>query len=597
MIISFVSLSLRPDVDLYLTMSNHIPEKHRMCTNRHAALYSALKWAILLFSLCLLPIQATAETGEQQLFLQQRLEYLHLGTEEKLGSDTLYAADLLSDLYQANEFQLIWTRQDSVDQLLAAIRGCVQEGLIPDDYHLQAIITSGEILKINPSFDRQVEYDLLLSDALILLGNHKSYGKVKESFNLEIPASHVFLPALYLDSIKSGTLLKTLDDLSPHPQMYADLKYALEKYRKIAGNGGWPSIPPGPGIKLGMHDDRVIALRTRLIITGELSQLGSDPSLFDADLSKAIKSFQTQHSMDADGVLGKTTLVEMNRSVAERISQIRVDLERTRWVLHDLPSSYLIVDIAGFWVKYYQNGILAWSSKVIVGQPVHQTPILRSAVTYLVLNPTWTIPSSIAKKETIPEIIKNKYYIKKEHLRVLSSNGDEIDPSTIPWRQYGNKTFPYALRQDPGKDNSLGLIKFIFPNKYQVYLHDTPGKMLFDRTKRAFSHGCIRTQNPLELGKLLIANDIGNPINSANFDQILSSGKTTTVQFIQPLPIFLLYWTTSIHGLDVWFKPDLYNRNQDVHVALDGPPSPLERQVMQVPETRRQMPPTVEQTN
>jgi murein L,D-transpeptidase YcbB/YkuD len=221
---------------------------------------------------------------------------------------------------------------------------------------------------------------------------------------------------------------------------------------------------------------------------------------------------------------------------------------------------------------------------------------LRSAVTYLVLNPTWTIPSSIAKKEIIPEIVKNKYYIKKEHLRVLSSNGNEIDPSTIHWRQYRNKTFPYTLRQDPGKDNSLGLIKFIFPNLYQVYLHDTPSKILFDRTKRAFSHGCIRTQNPLELGKLLIANDIGNPIHSANFDQILASGKTTTVPLIQPLPIFLLYWTTSIHDHDVWFKPDLYSRNQDVQVALDGPPSPLERQAMLVPETKGQMPPPVEQT-
>jgi len=567
-----------------------------MRKDHHAALYYALKQAVLLFSLCLLPIQATAETSEQQLFIQQRLEYLHLGTEEKIGSDTLYAADLLSELYQANQFQLLWTRQDTVDQLLAAIRGCVQEGLIPDDYHLHAIITSGEILKLNPSFGRQVEYDLLLSDALILLGNHKTYGKVKEPLNQAMPAAHPFPPAFYLDSIKSGTLSKALENLSSDHQVYADLKYALEKYRKIASSGGWPSVPLGPSLKLGMHDDRVIALRSRLIITGELSQLGSDPSLFDTDLSIAIKSFQTQHYMEADGVPGKTTLVEMNRSVAERINQIRVDLERTRWVLHDLPPSYLIVDIAGFWVKYYQNGILAWSSKVIVGQPVHQTPILRSAVTYLVLNPTWTIPSSIAKKEIIPEIVKNKYYIKKEHLRVLSSNGDEIDPSTIHWRQYGYKTFPYTFRQDPGNDNSLGLIKFIFPNLYQVYLHDTPSKILFDRTKRAFSHGCIRTQNPLELGKLLIANDIGNPINSANFDQILASGKTTTVPLIQPLSIFLLYWTTSIHGHDVWFKPDLYSRNQDVQVALDGPPSPLERQAMLVPETKGQMPPPVEQT-
>jgi L,D-transpeptidase YcbB len=571
-----------------------------MRTNHHAAFYYALKQAVLLFSLCLLPIQATAEGGEQQLFIQQRLEHLHFGSEDTIGSDTLYAADLLLDLYQANQFQLIWTRQDTIDQLIAAIRECFQEGFIPDDYHLQAIITSGKILEMYPSFDRQVEYDLLLSDALMLLGSHKSYGKVepgrvKERLNLEMPALHSSLPYSYLDAIKSGTLNTMLGNLSPAHQVYADLKFALGKYREIADNGGWPSVPPGPTLKPGMHDDRVIALRTRLIITGELSQCGSDPSLFDADLSTAIKSFQTQHSMEADGIPGKTTLFEMNRSVTERISQIRVDLERTRWVLHNLPSSYLIVDIAGFLVDYYQNGNVIWSSKVIVGQPVHQTPIFRSAVTYLVLDPTWTVPSNIAQKEIIPEIVKNQYYLIKHHLRVLSSSGEEIDPSTIHWKQYWDKTFPYTLRQDPGKDNSLGLIKFIFPNLHQVYLHDTPSKMLFDRTKRAFSHGCIRTQNPLELGKLVIANDIGNPINSEKFDQILASGKTTTVPLIQPLPIFLLYLTTSIHNLDVWFKPDLYSHNQDVQVALDDPPPHLERQIMQVTETKEQLPPLVEQ--
>ena len=554
--------------------------------NHHAALVCTLKQAFFLFSLFLLPIQATAETSEQHLFIQQRLEHLHFGTEKNTRSDNLYAADLVLDLYQANQFQLLWTRQDNIDQLLAAIRECTQEGLTPDDYHLQAIITSGDILKMDSSFGRQVEYDLLLSDALILLSNHKSYGKVKEPLSLAMPAARTFLPAaLYLDSIKSGTLRKTLENLSPDDQVYADLKYALEKYRKIAGGGGWQSVPSGPSLKLGMHDDRIIALRTRLIITGELEQFGSDPSLFDTDLSIAIKSFQTQHYMKADGIVGKTTLVEMNRSVAERISEIRVDLERTRWVFHNLPSSYLIVDIAGFVVKYYEKSILAWSSKVIVGRPGHQTPILRSAVTSLVLNPTWTIPTSIAKKEIIPEIVKDPYYLVKARLRVFSSNSDEIDPSTIDWKQYRDKTFPYTLCQDPGKNNSLGLIKFIFSNSYQVYLHDTPGKMLFGRTKRAFSHGCIRTQNPLELGKRLISNDIGNPINSANFDQILASGKTTTLPLIQPLPIFLLYWTTSIHNHEVWFKPDLYSHNQDVQVALDGPPSPLEQRTIPVPET------------
>ena len=211
----------------------------------------------------------------------------------------------------------------------------------------------------------------------------------------------------------------------------------------------------------------------------------------------------------------------------------------------------------------------------MVGEPFNQTPIFRSAITYLVLNPTWTIPPDIVKNETIPRILTEKNYLQKQRLRVLTSTGDEVNPVSIPWRQYMGKRLPYTLRQDSGEDNSLGLIKFMFPNSYHVYLHDTPSKSLFDRTQRAFSHGCIRVQNPLELGRMLIANDQGNPVNESKFNQILASGKTTSVLLKQPLPIYLMYLTANFQDGKVMFKPDLYNRDQGIFEALNSQPSLL----------------------
>jgi len=302
-------------------------------------------------------------------------------------------------------------------------------------------------------------------------------------------------------------------------------------------------------------------------------------------LVSAVKAFQTKHHIEPDGVVGKSTISAMNVTVAERINQIRVNLERTRWVIHDMPSSSLIVDIAGFMLQYYHNNTPVWSTKVMVGQPYHQTPIFRSAITYIVLNPTWTPTPDIVKNETVPSIVKDPDFLAKQRLRVLDSSGAEVDPSTIPWKQYQGKFLPYTLRQDSGKDNSLGLIKFLFPNPYHVYMHDTPSKSLFVRTQRAFSHGCIRVQNPLELGRMILANDPGNQTTVERMDQLLALGKTATVILKQPLPVYLMYLTTNVRDGKVMFKPDLYSRDERILTALNAPPSRLEL-TTQVPEAK-----------
>jgi L,D-transpeptidase YcbB len=299
-------------------------------TLRHLSIHR-LRLTILLAVLCLLPAAASADNSEQQTLMQQRLEHFHFGIREKVGPDMIYAPEQLLDLYRSNQFQLLWTREESIDQLLAAIRASAQEGLIPDDYHLQSIVSHGKLLQSNPSTGSRVDYDILLSDAMVLLGHHKRFGKVdpqmvEERLNLATPAQQISLSSLYLNAIRSGSVQRMLEKLSPDHQVYAELQQALVNYRKIASKGGWPSVPLGPSLKPDMRHDRVIALRKRLVASGDLAQIGPDPSLFDEALAKAVKAFQTRHHLEADGVAGKTTMLEMNISVAERINQLRVNL-------------------------------------------------------------------------------------------------------------------------------------------------------------------------------------------------------------------------------------------------------------------------------
>ncbi|MCL2789552.1 MAG: L,D-transpeptidase family protein [Desulfobulbus sp.] len=532
---------------------------------------------------------------EQQQLVQQLLEQLYFEGGGNIGNDPVYASSYLLDLYRKNQFNLLWDKQDNIAQLMAAIVACAEEGLTPDDYHLKALTHySNELQGHEGTLMRKVEYDVLLSDALVLLGQHKRYGKVdpakvEEKQNLATTAPRISPIDTYLNAIHTGTIRATLDNLSPHHPSYLNLKEALSQYKKYAAKEVWRSVPAGPSLKPGMVDHRVAAIRGRLAATGEYKPKGGgEANLYDEQLQAAVKAFQARHHVEPDGVIGKSTVNAMNVSVTDRIDQIRVNLERTRWVIHDMPSSSLIIDIAGFALQYYHNNQQVWDSKVMVGQPYHQTPVFRSAITYIVLNPTWTPTPDIVKGETVPSIVKDPDYLAKQRLRVYDSNGNEIDPHTIHWKQYQGRYLPYTLRQDPGSDNSLGLIKFLFPNPYHVYLHDTPSKSLFGRAQRAFSHGCIRVQNPLELGRLILANDPGNPTTVEKMNQILASGKTTTVLLKQPLPIYLMYLTTNVRDGKVMFKPDLYNRDQGILAALNAPPSRL-KSTIQVPESKSGM--------
>jgi murein L,D-transpeptidase YcbB/YkuD len=380
-----------------------------------------------------------------------------------------------------------------------------------------------------------------------------------------------------------------MDNVRPTHAWYALGRERLRQYRRIAAAGGWPQVPAGPTLKLGMSDTRVEVLRKRLAVTGDLPAASATPAaesvgastpadagpaspasqVYDAELQAGILRFQSRHALGTDGNLGPATLAALNVPVEARIDQIRLNLERGRWVLHEIKGEFVLVDVAGFYVSYFRDDKPVWTSKVVVGKPYRETPIFKSEITYVVFNPTWTIPPGILAKDKLPIIKRDPGYLTRSKIRVIDSRGREVSPYSVDWSRYNGANIPYQLRQDPGPDNALGLVKIMFPNPYLVYLHDSPAKTLYAEDERAFSSGCIRVQKPFELAELVL-ND-RERWNQTSIQAVIQSGKTQTVNLQTPVPVLILYWTAEpTPDGQIIFRSDVYGRDPPLLRALDS---------------------------
>jgi murein L,D-transpeptidase YcbB/YkuD len=294
-------------------------------------------------------------------------------------------------------------------------------------------------------------------------------------------------------------------------------------------------------------------------------------------LAAAVRAFQARHRLPDDGVVGPGTLAELNVPVEARILQIRINLERARWVLHEtIPGDFVVVDVAGFEAAYIRDREPIWRARIQVGRPYRQTPIFRSKIDHVVFNPTWTVPPGILAKDILPAVRRDAGYLAHKGLDVIDRSGRKVDSAGIDWPRQSARSFPYVLRQEPGPDNALGRVKIGFPNPYAVYLHDTPSKALFEESARAFSSGCIRVEQPLELARLLL-ND-PREWDARAIDEVVTAGKTRTVRLRQPVPVLLMYWTIdpNVPGRTV-FKRDPYGRDARLAQALDAPFRPRRR--------------------
>lgn len=480
---------------------------------------------------------------------------------------------LVMDFYTHRAYRAAWTNDSDVAQLIKSLNDTQADGLNPADFHIDEIVrTQPSVQTLTVTPEQRAAFDIATTHTFIAALLQLRRGKVDPSrldnhWNFDgngvDPREDVnaFFVALDHHDVASA-----FAQAPPQAAVYVGLRQALAQLRGIRDRGGWPKVAVDHSLKPGMDEPAVAQLRARMVAAGFLDPRLIRGTKYDGAVTAAVKKYQTEQYLGADGVAGATTLAALNVPVDARIDQVRVNLERARWLLYKLQGTFVIVDIAGYKVAMYRDGKPIWRSRVQVGKAARNTPIFQAQITYITFNPTWTVPPTILKEDVLPKIQANPGYLAANRMRVLDREGNVLDPSSVDWSNARGLT----LRQDSGPDSSLGQVVIRFPNDYAIYLHDTPHRELFAKTVRATSSGCIRVENPLQLVELLF----NDPVkwNSAGIQKQLANGKTENIMLPVKVPVLLAYWTVDLESDGrVAFKPDVYGYDAPVLQALNRP--------------------------
>ncbi|WP_146346592.1 L,D-transpeptidase family protein [Phaeobacter marinintestinus] len=500
------------------------------------------------------------------------------GRSGEVGGAALEAEAVLPGLYEKRDYAPVWFGRPGVEDLFGELNHGIAQGFHPGDFHLPLLFDLHDAAQSGRPQDIAA-FDVVATDAAITLIHHVVYGKVDPA---ALDSNWNFARTViqndpadvlndYLDGEGFSALMRRIDIDN---RQYADLVDALARYRAIALDGGWPMVPDDTVLKPGMSAPAVAVLRKRLAVEGGLTQTGvapvategQDPILvYDDLLAEDVRLFQARHGLQADGVVGGKTFASLNRPVADRIDQLRLSLERGRWLMREVEDEFVLVNIAGARTFLVKADGTVWTTRSVTGSAYRQTPVFRDEIQYMEFNPTWTVPNSIFRKDKLAKIRKDPGYLARNNYYVVrTSDRKVVSASSVNW----NASNPgVTLVQRPGPNNALGAVKFMFPNKFAVYLHDTNDRSLFDRNERNLSSGCVRLEHPFEFANLLMEGD--PEWSQARMQAILDSAKTTRVDLPKPMPVLLTYWTAWVEGAEVHFREDPYQRDGAVLKALN----------------------------
>lgn len=534
------------------------------------------------------PALSQALCDQVQELLRNRIEASGIPPSLSVEEENVRATRILHQFYERRAYWPAWCGEKgllpSANVLLKGIRGATQEGLRPSDYHLEKI--ERLLREVEEVLDPHllVNLELLLTDAFLLYGSHLQFGRVNpETMVSEWSANgreEDFAKILEM-ALDSNRIEETLRSLLPFQPGYWRLRETLAWYREIRARGGWKEVASGQSLIKGDWGERVVSLRARLVLSGDLVQQHNmeevnkvNDDLFDEDLEWAVRRFRSRHGLGFSGVVDSLTFVMLNFPVEVWIRQIELNMERWRWLPQDLGKRSVLVNIANYQLDAVDEGKTVLSMRVVVGKPYRRTPVFSDEITHLVLNPFWSVPQTIAVEDILPIVQKNPEYLIKEKIKVLQGWGKgvkEVDPITYDWREVTPENFRVRFLQEPGPKNRMGRIKFLFPNKYDIYLHDGPYKDLYLLSQRPFSSGCIRVEKPIELAVFLMKGD--PQWTSESLSSEIEKGKEETVKLPEPVPIHLLYWTiwTEEDGT-IQFRRDIYGRDEELDLALQEPP-------------------------
>jgi len=488
--------------------------------------------------------------------------------KNSLGGITLRHKEKLKRIYAERNYIPVWSVNGQYTTASRAVLRKLEKssllGLHPSHYYTQ-VLNSWLHLQEPMSSSR---LELLLTDSLYEYFDNLANGQIGEKPGDDdgwfVKQSSTNVHEYVLNFFRGDTSFReTIDNLQPRHHRYTGLLVALQDHHRLYAEGGFQQIDSGPTLKHGMHGPRVAQLRTRLAQSGDITEgFNASPDHFDWLLEEGLKTFQQRHGLEADGILGGNSLKELNVPIEHRIAQIEVNLDRWRWLPNDLGDSHLTVNTAGFEMDVVLDGYSSLNMNVVVGKPEHRTPIFSDQMEHLVFNPSWHVPVSITRNELLPKERANPGYLdNKNFVAVSLSDKSSIPVSHLPDYELEASSFisRYRLKQLPGKTNALGSVKFMLPNQYSIYLHDTNAKSLFEETSRAYSHGCVRVEEPHELAKTLLVHD-GH--DASNIDSILESGKSKTINLHSALPVHVTYQTSWVdESGKLNFRKDIYNHD------------------------------------
>ncbi len=476
----------------------------------------------------------------------------------------------LAAFYKSNGYQAIWTGTDSKGKarraaLLKAFASAADHGLPASSYDTKFLEANLRSVKSERDLGRiEVELSrLFLKYATDVQTGILTPGRVDPGLVMQVPLrDRAQTLAAFAKSSPAG-FLKSLPPSSPEYVRLMKAKFDLEKQ---LGNGGWgPAVQAGK-LEPGQSGPTVVALRNRLIAMGYMRRNAGQ--VYDGAMQTAVQQFQTAHGLTPDGVAGQGTLAEINVSPQQRLASIVVAMERERWINMPLGKRHVWVNLTDFTARIVDDGKVTFETRSVVGatESDRRSPEFSDVMEFMVLNPTWNVPRSITVKEYLPMLQKNPFAA--GHLRILNSRGQVIDRNMVDFTQFNARNFPFDMKQPPSDGNALGLVKFMFPNKYNIYLHDTPSKNLFGREVRAFSHGCIRLADPFDFAYALLAKQTNDP--QGLFKSKLATGVETLLPLDTPIPVHLVYRTafTSAKG-EMNYRRDIYGRDGRIFDALE----------------------------
>ncbi len=483
-------------------------------------------------------------------------------------AEASFGAESLAAYYRDQGYVPIWTGKDDLSRarraaLLDALRGVTVHGLPAERYDVDGLLA--QMADVRSTRDLGA-VEVALSRIFVQYASDLNTGiltpaKVDKEIKREVPVRSA---QTYLDEFAVAEPQSYLRHLPPNTAEYRALMKEKLRLERLVAAGGWGPKVQASKLEPGQSGQAVVALRNRLMAMGYLQR--SATRSYDAALEKAVQQFQLGHGLEADGVAGSGTLKELNVPARDRLKSVIVAMERERWLNHERGDRHILVNQTDFTARVVDHGQVTFETRSVIGKDTsdRRTPEFSDVMEHMVINPSWYVPRSIITKEYLPKLRANPNAV--GHLEITDSRGRKVSRNHN-FAQYSARSFPFAMRQPPGKKNALGLVKFMFPNKYNIYLHDTPQKHLFSREVRAYSHGCIRLAQPFEFAYALLALQSDDP--KGEFHRILDSGRETKVVLERPVPVHLIYRTafTNTEG-QTEYRRDIYGRDARIWDAL-----------------------------